>query len=83
MLFLFTHGDKGAMYYDRYASQEAVRNLADDYNIDYELLDAEARVEFAAAKAKPMFEKYLAEVKAGVTDRKIPRQFAATYKPRT
>lgn len=83
LLFLFTHGNKGNTYSDRMSSQREVRELAEYYDIDYRLLDAEVRVQVAGEKAKKqidVFKAYLAAVEAGDEKAKIPRVWAESYK---
>lgn len=83
LLFLFTHGNKGNTYSDRMSSQKEVRELAEYYDINYRLLDAEVRVQVAGEKAKKqidVFKAYLAAVEAGDENAKIPRVWAESYK---
>lgn len=84
MLFLFVHGNKGNTYSDQSTAQAEVRELAEHYEINYRFLDAEARLEVATEKAKKhldLFKQYLVSVENG-QDVKVPRPFAATYKPK-
>lgn len=80
MLFLFVHGNKGGMYYDSYKSQKPIRDLAEEYGIDYQLIDAEIRVECASKKARKMHEDYLKAIQDNKRDTPVPRQFLNTYK---
>lgn len=85
LLFLLVHGNSGAMYYERYESQKPVKALADEYGIDYRLIDAEERLKWAEEKAKkhvPAFKLYLDAVRSGDSKAKIPRPYAETYKPK-
>jgi len=82
-LVLFGSGNTGAMYYDGYSSQSGVRKIAEEYGIDYTMLDAQVRVEVAQEKAKKhlkLFKAYLAMVEAGKKNAKIPRPYAPSYK---
>lgn len=86
MLFLFIHGNTNCMYGDRFEPQDEIRAIAEEYGIDYRLLDARTRVVFAGEKHKKqidLYKAYLTAVEAGNTDAVIPRPYAATYKPRT
>lgn len=85
MLFLFVHGNKGNTYSDRWSSQKEVRQLAEQYNIDYTLLDAQVRVEVAQEKAKkhlPLYKEYLTNVESGNAKAKIPRPYSSNWKPK-
>ncbi len=82
MLFLFTHGNKGAMYFGHYKSQKLVKALAEEYDIDYQLVDAEVRLDLCAKKHKSAFEAYLSEIKTGNRETSVPRQFTWSYKPK-
>lgn len=85
LLFLIVHGNKGNTYFDRWATQKEVRALAEEYDLDYRTLDAQARVEVAGEKAKKhidLFKAYLADVEAGKSKAKIPRPFEASWDPR-
>ncbi len=84
ILFLFVHGNKGNTYSDRFSTQKEVLDLAEQYGLNYDLLDAQVRVQVAGEKAKKhldLFKAYLAEVEAGKKTAKIPRPFAPSYKP--
>lgn len=80
LLFLFVQGNKGGMYYDRWASQGEVKELAVEYEIDYQLIDAEERLGHAPMKSKDLFRKYLADIEAGNREVKTPRMFTDKYK---
>lgn len=83
-LFLLVHGDKGHTYFDSMTSQKTVRALADEYDLNFDLMDAQARVEIAGEKAKKyidLYKAYLADVEAGKRS-KIPRPWAPSYKPK-
>jgi len=83
ILFLFVHGNIGAMFNDRYEPQTAIKLMAKENGIDYRLLDAQARVAFTSEKHKKHIELYktfLAAVEAG-TEAAIPRPYEPTYSP--
>ncbi len=85
MLFLLTYGNSGAMYYDSYSSQARIKDMAEEYEIDYRLFDAEVRLAFAEEKHKKqvhLYKVYLDAVRAGDANAKIPRPYEPTYKPK-
>lgn len=85
LLFLLVYGNSGSMYYESYSSQKRIRDLAEEYEIDYRLFDAEARLAFAEEKHKKhvaLYKVYLDAVRAGDANAKIPRPYEPTYKPK-
>lgn len=86
MYFLFLHAEKGAMYAERYVSQQDVLALAASYGIDYQLIDAEQRLVYAMEKLKrhvEHFRQYLEAVKEGKRDTPVPRVFKEDYRPKS
>lgn len=84
ILFFFVHGNKGHTYYDNYQSQKEVRQLADEYGLNYRLIDAQARLQVAEEKAKKhieTFKLYLATVEAG-NEAPVPRIYSENWKPK-
>jgi ParB family transcriptional regulator, chromosome partitioning protein len=82
MLFLFLHAYKGAMFYGNWASQKEIKVLAEQYEVDYQLFDAEERLGQAAMKNKDVFRAYLQELEADKRDGKIPRIWSEKWKPK-
>lgn len=83
ILFLLTHGHKGTIGYgNSYASQIEVRELAAEFDADYALIDAEARLEFCSKKHKEVHRIYLEAVRAKDMDAKVPHLFSEKWKPR-
>jgi ParB/RepB/Spo0J family partition protein len=80
VLFVFVHGNKGCMQYNRYASQKKVRKLAEQYDLNYKLIDAQVRVDLAPKKHKPIHQNYLNAVEAGDKNAALPRVYLASYK---
>lgn len=83
ILFLLIHGHKGTIGHgNNYASQQEVRDLAAEFEIDYALIDAEIRLEFSAKKHKEVHQSYLEAVKAKSKDSKVPHLFSEKWKAR-
>ncbi len=84
LLFLLVHGNKGNTYCDSWRSQKEVKELATFYDINYQLLDAKARLQVAEEKAKKhveSFKLYLAAVETG-QDGMIPRVWSVNWRPK-
>lgn len=80
-LFLLVHSEQGACYWERFKSQAGVKDLAEQYEIDYRMIDAEQRLAFAEEKHKKhvdLFKVYLGNVQAG-NEVPIPRPYLPTY----
>lgn len=81
LLFLILHAPYGELFKGGYwKSQKEIKEIADDFEIDYRLLDAQERLGSARMKDKDMFRHYLQEIEAGNADAKIPRSFSTKYK---
>lgn len=80
VLFLAVKGPQGSMLYgDRYTSQTEIMTIAARYGINYNLYDAEERLNFCKNKKQRVgLEEYYAKVKAGETA-DIPRFWKADY----
>ncbi len=85
LLFLFLNAYKGAMFYESYNSQKEVRQLAEIYDVNYRLIDAEERYNLCIEpksqykKHASVFKEYMDEVRDG-KDVKLPRVYYAAYK---
>jgi hypothetical protein len=79
VLFLFVHGNKGCMQYSNYCSQKEVRELADEYAINYKLVDAQTRLELAPKKYKDEHETYLRLVEVDAKNALIPRVYSDKF----
>lgn len=82
LLFLLLNSYKCAMYYDSYVTQKEIREIADEYEVDYRLLDAKERLALAPMKQKDVFRDYLQAVEAGDEHAKIPRIWSTKWKPK-
>ncbi len=81
ILLFFLHGSKGEIGGGNYwRSQKEIKTLANIYEVDYRLLDAQERLANSSKKAFQMHRTYLDAVEAGDTKVKIPRQFTDKYK---
>lgn len=67
LLFLLIHAGNNAALYHATSEYFAVRKIATDYTkLDYQILDAEARLYLAPAEFKPIAEAYLNDVRIGI-----------------
>jgi ParB family chromosome partitioning protein len=81
ILFFYIHCSKGEIGYGNYwRSQKDVKKIAQDYGINYRLIDAETRVAESSKKALKMHQEYLDAVQSGDEKAAIPRQFSDKYK---
>lgn len=80
ILFLLIHGHKGSIGHgNNYRSQKEVRELAAEFDVDYELTDAEVRLEFCPKKHNEVHKVYLDAVQAKSEDAKVPQLFSETW----
>jgi len=82
LLFMFIHGHKGAMYGSNFVSQKEVKEIADKWNIDYQMLDAVERKNEAPNKHKQLFNDYIEKLEQGDKTVKVPRHITDKYKVR-
>ena len=83
VLFLLIHANKGTIgYSNSYMSQKEVKDLATEFEVDYNLIDAEARLEFCAKKHKDVHEAYLSAVREKNKNATIPNLFSEKWKAR-
>lgn len=85
MVFLCLNADKGAMYFDSYSPQAEVRELAEKFGVDYQLIDAEIRLKYSQDNMKKhthVFLKYYEDVKGGARETPIPRVYCEDYRPK-
>lgn len=76
ILFLLIHGHKGSTGHgNNYRSQKEVKELAAEFGIDYQLIDAEVRLEFCAKKHKESHKIYLEALQKKSKDAKAPKLF--------
>ncbi len=81
ILFFFLHGSKGEIGSGNYwRSQKEIKTLANIYEVNYRLLDAQERLVNSSKKAFQVHRTYLDAVEAGDESVKIPRQFTDKYK---
>jgi hypothetical protein len=79
-LLLFAHHDE-LFQGGSWKSQKHIKEIADDFEIDYQLLDAQERLGYARMKDKDVFRNYLQEIEAGNRSAKIPRVYSDKYQP--
>jgi ParB family transcriptional regulator, chromosome partitioning protein len=82
LLFLLLIADKCEIFesYWSYKSQREIKELAKDFGVDYQLLDAEERLGIIPNKFKDEFRAYLQEIESGNRDKKPPFAYSADYK---
>lgn len=64
-----------------YRSQKAIKELAQDFEVDYLLLDARERLAQAKPKLKDVYRDYLEQVERKEKTATIPRPHSAKWKP--
>jgi ParB family chromosome partitioning protein len=80
ILFLLVHCHKGAIgYSNSYSSQKEVKELATEFAIDYQMIDAEVRLEHSAKKHVTAHESYLEAVRTKDKTAKIPWLFSEKW----
>ncbi|MEP6789505.1 MAG: hypothetical protein ABJB40_13785, partial [Acidobacteriota bacterium] len=81
ILFLLTHGHKGTIgHTNNYASQKEVKELATEFEIDYVLTDAEARLELCPKKHNAVHEIYLKALQEKGEGASVPQLFSEKWK---
>lgn len=83
-LYLILHSEKGEMYAG-WKSQAEILAIAKEWDIDYRLLDAKARVELSPEKHKQVHEDYLKAIEAGGkinASVKVPRLYSEEWSPK-
>lgn len=82
LFFLLLIADKCEIFeaYWSYKSQLEIKDLADDFAVDYRLLDAEERLNIIPNKFKDEFRAYLQEVEAGNRDKTPPHAYSSKFK---
>lgn len=75
LMFLSLVGEFGENRYGSLEDQSKVAALAEEFNIDYRLLDARARYEKAPKKSKQIASDYLNKVESGDKKAKKPNFF--------
>ena len=68
--------------YWSFNSQAKIKKLAADFDVDYQLLDAEERLGQAPMKQKEVFRTYLQELEAGDRKAKLPRLWSEKWEPK-
>lgn len=82
ILFLLIHGHKGTNGNgNNYRSQKEVKELAAEFEVDYALNDAEARLELGAKKYDEVHKAYLDAVQKKAKEAKVPNLFSQKWKP--
>jgi hypothetical protein len=80
ILFLLIHCNKGMMGYgNSYSSQKEVRELAAEFEVDHQLIDAEVRLELSDKKYNYLHEAYLKAVQEDRDNAKTPNLFSANW----
>lgn len=80
VLFLLIHGAESSMYDSyRYRAQGYVQDLADEFGINYRLIDAKQRVDMSPKKHLKAHAAYLEAVGGGDSKVKIPLLYAEKY----
>lgn len=83
ILFLLIHCHKGTIgHSNNYMSQKEVRQLAAEFKVDYDLIDAEIRLEFCAKKHNEVHQTYLDAVREKKKDREVPHLYTEKWKAR-
>lgn len=81
ILFLLIHNHKGTIGHgNNYRSQTEVKELASEFEIDYALIDAEARLELGAKKYDEVHKAYLDAVHKKAKEAKVPKLFSQQWK---
>jgi len=81
-LFLLIHCHKGMVgHSNTYTSQNDVKELASEFKVDYDLIDAEVRLEFSSKKHNEVHRAYLDAVRGKNGDAKVPCLFSEKWKP--
>ena len=84
LMWLLTNGHVGQMVWDKYEDQSGVRAFARQWEVNYRLEDAQARLRLAERSYKkqvPQFKEYLEKVQAGDADASIPRPWSTEWNP--
>lgn len=80
ILFLLTHCYKGTVGYNNgYSSQSDVRQLAAEFEIDYDLFDAEVRLELCGKKYHDVHSAYYDAVREKLPEAKVPRLYSDSW----
>lgn len=80
ILFLLIHGHKGTIGHgNSYKSQKDVKELAAEFEVDYALMDAEARLELCAKKYDEVHKAYLDAVQKKSEEAKVPKLFSQKW----
>lgn len=82
LLFLYTFSHEGGMYYKSYTSQKGVREIAEKWGVDYQMIDAVERMNAAPMKHKQRFRDYIQKLEDGDRKAKLPRHITDKYKAR-
>jgi ParB family chromosome partitioning protein len=64
-----------------YHSQRKIKEMAEDFGIDYRIIDAEERLAAIPMRFKDVHRHYLQELEAGRRDAKVPRVYSSKWKP--
>lgn len=68
--------------YWSYASQANIKDLASDFGVDYQKIDAEERLGVIPMKFKDVHRDYLQELESGNKKAKLPRVYSDKWKPK-
>ena len=80
-LLLAAHKGEIDVNYGNYKDQTEILQIAEDFGINYKLLDARERAKHISKKNMPEYKKYLDAVEAGDLKIKLPRFFNPDYVP--
>lgn len=76
VFFLFTYGHTGAMLSNTWADQHPVAELAERFEVNYQLIDAQVRVELSPKKHLKRHQAYLQQCETGDPNREVPILYA-------
>ena len=81
LLFLLLTAYKGEISEGSWKDQTEILEIAEDYGINYKLLDAKERLQHISKKNLPVYKEYLDAVESGDLKPKLPRFFSPDYVP--
>lgn len=80
LLYLLIHSEKCSTSSGYWHSQAPILAIANEWKIDYPLIDAKARVEQSAKKHQQAHDDYLKAVETDVKNAKIPALYSEKWK---
>ncbi|HRH46676.1 MAG TPA: ParB/RepB/Spo0J family partition protein, partial [Pyrinomonadaceae bacterium] len=86
LLWLILHAPIAKLYENGdWKSQNPVKQIAEDFGVDYQMIDAVERLEYASKKHEKHtkeFHNYLVKLENGDRKAEIPRVYSPEYKPK-